>query len=66
MYWTLQKLKDSENKQLMLHFGSIFRAATVHNNNSNNMVRNFKALKANQSGRYSDPSLATCTYELRL
>jgi DNA primase large subunit len=30
MYWTLQNLKDSENKQEILHFGSIFSAATVY------------------------------------
>jgi hypothetical protein len=30
MYWTLQNLKDSENKQYILHYGSIFSAATVH------------------------------------
>jgi hypothetical protein len=29
MYWTLQSLKDSENKQQTLHYGSIFSAATV-------------------------------------
>jgi hypothetical protein len=29
MCWTLQNLKDSENKQKMLHYGSIFRAARV-------------------------------------
>jgi ATP adenylyltransferase/5',5'''-P-1,P-4-tetraphosphate phosphorylase II len=29
MYWTLQNLKDSENKQSILHYGSIFSAATV-------------------------------------
>jgi hypothetical protein len=33
MYWTLENLKDSENKQQMLHYGSIFSAATVHNSN---------------------------------
>jgi hypothetical protein len=30
MYWTLQNLKDSENKQEILHCSSIFSAATVH------------------------------------
>jgi hypothetical protein len=29
MYWTLQNLKDSENKQYILHYGSMFSAATV-------------------------------------
>jgi hypothetical protein len=29
MYWTLQNLKDSENKQYILHYSSIFSAATV-------------------------------------
>jgi hypothetical protein len=29
MYWTLQNLKQSENKQYILHCNSIFRAATV-------------------------------------
>jgi hypothetical protein len=29
MYWTLQNLKDSENKQQILHHGSTFSAATV-------------------------------------
>jgi hypothetical protein len=29
MCWTLQNLKDSESKQKVLHFGSIFGAATV-------------------------------------
>jgi hypothetical protein len=29
MYWTLQNLKDSENKQQILHCGSMFSAATV-------------------------------------
>jgi hypothetical protein len=29
MYWTLQNLKDSESKQKILHYGSIFSAATV-------------------------------------
>jgi hypothetical protein len=29
MYWTLQNLKDSEIKQYILHYGSIFSAATV-------------------------------------
>jgi hypothetical protein len=29
VYWTLQNLKDSENKQYKLHNGSIFSAATV-------------------------------------
>jgi hypothetical protein len=29
VYWTLQNLKDSENKQYKLHHGSIFSAATV-------------------------------------
>jgi hypothetical protein len=30
MYWTLQNLKDSENKQKILHCSSIFTAGTVH------------------------------------
>jgi hypothetical protein len=30
---TLENLKDSENKQQMLHYGSIFSAAAEHNNN---------------------------------
>jgi hypothetical protein len=30
MCWTLQNLKVGENKQHMLHYGSIFRTATVH------------------------------------
>jgi hypothetical protein len=29
MYWTLQNFKDSENKQSILHYGSIFSATTV-------------------------------------
>jgi hypothetical protein len=29
MSWTLQNLKDSENKQEILHYSSIFSAATV-------------------------------------
>jgi hypothetical protein len=29
MYWTLQNLKDSENKQYILRYSSIFSAATV-------------------------------------
>jgi hypothetical protein len=29
MYWTLQNLKDSENKQKILHYGSIRSVATV-------------------------------------
>jgi hypothetical protein len=29
MYWTRQNLKDSENKQEILHYGSIFGAAMV-------------------------------------
>jgi hypothetical protein len=29
MYWTLQSLKDSENKQQILHCSSILSAATV-------------------------------------
>jgi hypothetical protein len=29
MYWILQNLKDSENKQQILHYGSIFSAAAV-------------------------------------
>jgi hypothetical protein len=30
MYWTLQNLKDSENKQQILHCGSILSAAAVY------------------------------------
>jgi hypothetical protein len=30
MYWTLQNLQDSENKQYILHYSSIFSAATVY------------------------------------
>jgi hypothetical protein len=29
VFWTLQTLKDSENKQYKLHHGSIFSAARV-------------------------------------
>jgi hypothetical protein len=29
MYWTLQNLKDSEDNQVTLHYGSIFSATTV-------------------------------------
>jgi hypothetical protein len=29
MYWTLQNLKDSENKQKILHYGSLFSAVRV-------------------------------------
>jgi hypothetical protein len=29
MYWTLQNLKDSERKEYVLHYGSVFSAATV-------------------------------------
>jgi hypothetical protein len=29
MYWALLNLKDSENKTKILHYGSIFSAATV-------------------------------------
>jgi hypothetical protein len=29
MYWTLQNLKDSEIRQEILHYGSMFSAATV-------------------------------------
>jgi dihydroneopterin aldolase len=32
MYWTLQNLKDSEDNQDILHYGSMFSAATVHYN----------------------------------
>jgi hypothetical protein len=30
MTWTLKDLKDSENKQEILHYGSIFSAARVY------------------------------------
>jgi hypothetical protein len=30
MYWSIQSLKGSENKQEILHYGSIFSAATVY------------------------------------
>jgi hypothetical protein len=30
MYWTLQNLKGSESRQQILHYSSIFSAATVH------------------------------------
>jgi hypothetical protein len=29
VYWTLQNLKDNENKQKILHYSSVFTAATV-------------------------------------
>jgi hypothetical protein len=35
MYWTLQNLEDSESKQLILHYGSIFSAATVYSDGRN-------------------------------
>jgi hypothetical protein len=31
MYWTLQNLKDSENKQQIVYYSSIFSAAMVLN-----------------------------------
>jgi dihydroneopterin aldolase len=38
MYWTLQNLEDSENKQQILHYGSVFSAAAVSRHNKGFMT----------------------------